>query len=229
MKAVLPNIDLNDPNVTNALLQNASMLKQPAPTSARDAAPSSAAAQGKTGNEAEKDSLLESMVQDTGSLDLDDEGHYDFHGHSSGMVFLQRLRQQFGDMLGQAEGIGTMLAKPRYYIPKFNYIDSPKSSSVESPFDPSGSVHAELPPREQGKYFCELSMSDACSLMRFIHKPTLRKMFDKIYDTPDHEWGNEEHQYLPLLFGLMAVGTMFAAPDDSKFQREGYAGGIENG
>ena len=170
------------------------------------------------------------MVQDTGTLALDDQGLWDFHGHSSGMVFLQRLRQQFGDMLGQAEGMGSMLAKPRHYLPK-NWpvvpVESPRSMS-DTPSEWS-SVHADLPPKEQGMYFCELMMGDACSLMRFMHKPTLWKMFHRIYDRPEAEWGNEEHRYLPLLFALMAVGTMFAKSEDSKFKKEGYAGSIDNG
>ena len=222
MKACFPNIDLNDPNIANTLLQGGPALKPQA-----EAAPS-ATAQGKAAVEGERDSLLESMVQDTGSLDLDDEGHWDFHGHSSGMVFLQRLRQQLGDMFPQAEGSGTMLAKPRHYVPKSFSIDSPKSTS-ESPFDANSTSAVELPPKEQGKYFCELSMGDACSLMRFIHKPTLWQMFDRVYDTPENQWGNEEHRYLPLIFALMAVGTMFATSRDSRFRKEGYAATLDDG
>ena len=167
------------------------------------------------------------MVQDTGSLDLDDEGHWDFHGHSSGMVFLQRLRQQFGDMLGSVDGIGTMLAKPRYFTTTPNVFDSPKSS--DSPLDFSGPVNVELPDKEHGYRLCELTMSDACSLMRFLHKPTFWKMFHKIYNTPFEMWGNEEHRYLPLLYALMAVGTMFAKDEDSMLQKEGYVAGLNDG
>ena len=222
LKTLLPGIDLNDPNIASTLLQGAPVPKPPS-----SAAPS-APTQNKAPSETERDSLLESMVQDTGSLDIDDEGHWDFHGHSSGMVFLQRLRQQFGDMLGQAEGIGTMLAKPRHFVSRSFTFDSPKSAS-ESPFDLTGSLSAELPPKEQGIYFCQLSMGDACSLMRFMHKPTLWNMFHRIYDTPESQWGNEEHRYLPLLFALMAVGTMFATCEDSKFQEEGYAASLDDG
>ena len=224
VNALVPNVDLNDPNIVNTLCQKIPQVKalsnepQPYP------GPIS-----KSGNEGKEDSLLESMVQDTGSLQLDDQGQWDFHGHSSGMVFLQRLRQQFGDMLGQADGIGTGLAKPRHYLPKAYHIESPKSMSIsESPSEWS-MVHADLPPKEEGKHLCELMLSDACSLMRFMHKPTLWKMFHRIYDTPDSDWGNEEHRYLPLLFALMAVGSMFATSEDSKFQKEGYAGSMDNG
>lgn len=222
LKNLLPNVDLNDPNIATALLQSAPQLKPP--SNAIPPAP----AQAKSGGEGEGDSLLESMVQDTGSLDLDDQGRWDFHGHSSGMVFLQRLRQQFGDMLGQAESINTMMAKPRHYLGQIYAIDSPKSAS-DSPCDHWSSVHIDLPPKDEGMYLCELTMSNACSLMRFMHKPTLFKHFHRIYDTPDSQWGNEEHRYLPLLFALMAVGTMFANSNDSKFQQEGYAGSIDNG
>lgn len=181
----------------------------------------------KSQTESERDSLLESMVKDTGSLDLDDEGHWDFHGHSSGMVFLQRLRQQFGEMFGNAEGLTTMLAKPRYFGSMTGAYESPQA--VESPFDLSGTPGFDLPSKEVAYQLCDLTMSDACSLMRFMHKPTFWTMFDRIYDTSPDSWGIEEHRYLPLLYALLAVGTMFAKGEDSKLQTEGYSSGLDTG
>ena len=174
-------------------------------------------------NEHERDSLLESMVKDTGSLDIDDDGHWDFHGHSSGMVFLKRLRQQFGDMLGQAEGIGTMLAKPRHFETMKHHLDSPRAA--DSPME----VDCDLPAKEYARYLCGLAMGDACSLMRFMHRPTFWLAFQRIYDTPTEQWENEEHRNLPLLYAMLAVGSMFAKESDSKFQEQGYMGTLDNG
>jgi hypothetical protein len=219
LKAFVPNLDLNDPNVTNGIAPNIPPPKPP-PAQPNTTPPKI--------TDSEKDSLLESMVKDTGSLDLDDEGHWDFHGHSSGMVFIQRLKQQFGDVWGSHEVHGSMLAKPKHFVPSPQvFVDSPRSS--DSPMEPSGITHADLPPKEQGYLLCDLTMNDACSLMRFMHKPTFWNMFDKIYNTTPDQWSNEEHRYLPLLYALMAVGTMFAKDEDSQLQKEGYTSSLDNG
>lgn len=56
----------------------------------------------------EKDPMLESMVSNTGSLDLDEEGNLDFHGHSSGRIFLCKMRSQLGELIGKPEAIPLM-------------------------------------------------------------------------------------------------------------------------
>ena len=43
---------------------------------------------------------LRSMIESTGQLDIDESGNLDFHGGSSGAVFVRRMREQFGDLLG---------------------------------------------------------------------------------------------------------------------------------
>lgn len=43
-----------------------------------------------------KESLLETFPGDTGHLDLDDHKKWDYHGPTSGIFFVQRLRKQLG-------------------------------------------------------------------------------------------------------------------------------------
>ena len=167
------------------------------------------------------------MVQHTGTLDLDEQGQYDFHGHSSGMVFLQRLRQQFGDLMGEAEGHGSPLAKPRHFTPMSQVLDSPQS--IESPTDASSSPMMDLPPKAVARQHCEAALDDAFALMRFIHRPTFFSVFDQIYEVPAEAWGNEEHRYLPLLYALMSTGTMFAKDEKSQLSTEGYGSMAEQG
>ena len=220
-------MDLNKPNLGVAFPPGCGLPPGPvsqSPQPVPQPAPSEPPAQEQ---HADKDSLLESMVQHTGSLDLDEEGHWDFHGHSSGMVFLQRLRQQIGDLMGEAEGHGSALAKPRHFTPPPQVFESPRAS--ESPRDPAVSLVADLPPKEHALEFCEVALDDACALLRFVHRPTFFTMFHQIYDKPPEQWGNEEHRYLPLLYGLMSVGSMFAKNVNSKLGIEGYTTIIDYG
>ena len=169
------------------------------------------------------------MIQHTGSLDLDDRGRWDFHGHSSGMVFLQRLRQQFGDLMGEAEGHGSALAKPRHFTPPPQVLDSPRSQNTASADSPSVADSsavaplADLPSKAVGRQYCESALDDALALMRFIHRPTFFALFDRVFDVPLDAWGNEEHRALPLIYAVMSVGTMFAQDERSRLLTEGYS------
>lgn len=168
----------------------------------------------------EKDSMLESMVQHTGSLDLDDQGNWDFHGHSSGMVFVQRLREQFGDLMGVPERQGTSLSKAQHGgLP--HIYESPKSA--DSPAEPGSNLKDELPSKKCARSLCDLALNDACALMRFLHLPTFWKIFDRVYDTPYEDWGSEEHRNLPLIYALLSIGYLFGKDANSKLFVQGYA------
>ena len=175
------------------------------------------------GGNPEKDPMLESMVQSTGSLDLDDRGHWDFHGHSSGMIFLRRLKEQFGDLMGAAEGHGAIFQQSK---PLTQVFDSP-SSVADSPANTFPEV--ELPSKECGFELCRSALDDGCALMRFVHKPTFYAMLERIYSTPIEQYTNEENKYLPLVYATMAVGFLFTTNENSKLQKEGYANATDHG
>lgn len=175
--------------------------------------------------EAEKDSL-ELMVENTGQLDLDDRGHWDFHGHSSGLVFLRQLREQFGDLIGSTEGRTTaFMRKTRAHSQVF---DSPKSAA-DSPMDTNLPNTQDLPPRDCAEQLCSNSLNDACALMGFVHQPTFYAMFNRIYTTPPENFGNEENSFLPLLYVVLALGCLFDKTEHSNLERRGYESAIDHG
>ncbi|MCJ1400972.1 hypothetical protein MMC11_004183 [Xylographa trunciseda] len=228
LRTVLPDVDLDDPKLPNAISPNLHLSASSKPriqggTGARSAGTASTAVA--TNAEVEKDSLLESMVQRTGSLDLDDRGYWDFHGHSSGLVFLRRMRQQFGDLMGEAEGYGStfLLNRPeaRVFESPKSATDSPRSSNIPNTYD--------LPPRDCARELCENALDDACALMRFVHQPTFYAMFDRVYDVPPEQYGNEEHRYLPLVYSVLALGSLFAKSENSKLEVEGYESATDRG
>lgn len=213
LRTYLPNVDLNDPNIDAAIQQgrlasNAKDLSQnvPAGATSGDASPP---------NKSEKDAQLRSMIASTGHLDLDESGHWDFRGGSSGTVFVRRMREQFGGLLGTDHN---SLMLPRIPRPAAmpSMFDSPRSSA-ESPLEPGLPNTMDLPSRETAKVLCVNSLNKACSLLRFVHQPTFYEMFDRIYDVPVENFGDEENRFLPLLYVTLALGCMFHSDlaDDS--------------
>lgn len=177
-------------------------------------------AQDGSAGEAGLDSLLESMVRSTGQLDLDEQGHFEYHGHSSGLSFVRRMREQLGDVLGP-EGQGTPFVKSR---PMQSVYDSPRSSA-ESPFD-TVPTH-DLPSREVALELCDIAVNDATALMRFVHWPTFEKKVHRAYDTPADQYGNEENTFLPLLYATLSLGTLFSKTDNGAREQKGYTSALD--
>ena len=228
LKTVLPDVDLDDPKLANAISPNLHLAAGARPrtqggTSVRSAGTASTVTAGNA--EVEKDSLLESMVQRTGSLDLDDRGHWDFHGHSSGLIFLRRMREQFGDSMGEVEGYGSTFLQNR---PEARVFESPRSAT-DSPMGSNVPNVHDLPSKACGRELCRNALDDACALMRFVHQPTFYTMFDRVYDVPPDQYGNEEHRYLPLVYSVMALGSLFAKSENSKLEVEGYESATDRG
>ncbi|KAI5301064.1 hypothetical protein KEM56_002003, partial [Ascosphaera pollenicola] len=218
LKVFLPDLNLDDPKLDVSTLQN--RLGQV--RTERDGSPASASRSETTEitndqpkpeavNPAEgnDEGLLESMLDQAGSLDLDDEGHWDYHGQSSGIIFMQQLRK-FGNILPDKP---FKMQRPEDHV-------SPGKAPSESP---SGEMNisplSDLPPRDVTFKLCEHALGDACTVMRFMHKPTFYAKIDKIYDTPPEQFTNEEHSMLPLLYLTVACGCLFG---NSEIEKMGY-------
>src|SRR2546429_2128338 len=76
LRSLLPGIDLDDPRYDARSIDQ--IIESEKNKSTR---PKAIEAEEPKAND---DPQLTSMVESTGSLDLDDQGHWDFHGHSSG-------------------------------------------------------------------------------------------------------------------------------------------------
>ena len=234
MKTVLPDVDLDDPNYEAGMPQRIhpavkqeikpADYSQPMPGMLLGIPPANTPPNA----DAEKDSLLESMVENTGLLDIDDQGYWDFHGHSSGLVFLRRMREQFGDLMGKTEGASMPFMKSRSPMSLSLPFESPKSS-VDSPMDSNLPNTQDLPTRDCARKLCQYALDDACALMRFVHQPTFYAMFDRVYDVAPENYGNDENRFLPLLYSALALGCLFAKAETSILQIEGYESAIDQG
>jgi hypothetical protein len=225
IQVLLPDINLDDPRfdahqaeqiIAASKKKRENQASRPAKIVSENKAQTCAADSG-------EESMLESMVDHSGSLDLDDEGHSDYRGHSSGVMFMQRLRRQFGNL---------MVPEPRSPLvksrPMSQVLESPKSIS-DSPLDSNLPPTHDLPPRDVARKLCSNALDDACTIMRFTHQPTFYAMFDRIYDTPPEQFSNDENSFLPLLYVVLAVGCLFGNVDDTTLDLSGYESAIDQG
>lgn len=225
LKTVFPNVDLNDPNI-DALIQQGRQIGNN-----KDVSQSNAAGKSGDGSDSsEHDAHLRSMIESTGQLDLDETGHWDFHGRSSGTVFVRRMREQFGGLLGNdySAPLFPRIPRPNVMTPNF---ESPRSST-ESPMDTGLLNTTDLPSRENARALCEDSLNSASSLLRFIHQPTFYEMFDRIYDNQPEDFGDYENRFLPLLYMTLALGCMFhlePGEDPKNPVQNTYKAGIDQG
>jgi len=179
--------------------------------------------------ETEKDSMLESMVENTGSLDLDDEGHWDFYGHSSGRAFLRKMRDQFGDLMGRSDIYNTNYPSSRSRDQSTQSLTSPATPSISSPVFPRFPTTDELPVKACAISFCTNALDDACAILRFVHQPTFYAMVDRIYDMQPEDLGPEENKFLPLLYSTLALGVLFATNERSQLINNGFDSAIDQG
>ncbi|KAJ8065686.1 hypothetical protein OCU04_006357 [Sclerotinia nivalis] len=221
IKTYLPNINLNDPNIDAAALLQQRQVAPMTPlttSSMPNATPQQP-------HLSEQDAQLRSMIESTGQLDLDERGNWDFHGGSSGTVFIKRLREQFGNLLGSPNLLPKL---PRAQMPPS--FDSPKSFT-DSPYDSGLPNTMDLPTREIAMALCEDSLHCACCLLRFVHEPSFYEMFNRIYDLPPESFGDQEHRFLPLLYMTLALGCMFSSEPSSSTDPDGkkYKSSMDQG
>lgn len=223
VKTVLPGADLNDPKLEVKLQQGLLTVSPAVSSPPNNTIPGPAPFPEQNGAEIPTDAQWESMVRSTGQLDLDEQGHLEYHGHSSGLSFVKRMQEQLGDMMG-LEGHGTPFVKTTR--PLSQVFDSPRSAN-DSPWD-SG---LELPSKEEARALCDNAIEDAGTLLRAVHYPSFLKQLDNIYAASHDEYSNEENIFLPLLYSVLALGTLFARDDvgGQELDNRGYETAIAEG
>jgi len=89
------------------------------------------------------------------------------------------------------------------------------------------SPHQDLPSKEAAKLLCDLAINDASSLLRFVHVPSFSRSLDRMYEISPENYGNDENTFLPLLYAVLAVGSLHAK--DDAIDRKGYKSAIDEG
>lgn len=221
LRSVLPDLNLDDPQLdlhaTEQRLVAAQKDKQSAGSATTNPA-SATAPPPENAQEGGEESLLETMVDNSGCLDRDDQGHWDYHGHTSGIIFVRRLRKQLGAAdvpINRPRGMSQMLESPK--------------SVTGSPQDQTLTPTHDLPTRDIARRLCHNAIDHACSLMRFVHEPSFFAALERVYDVPPEQYTNEENSFIPLLYIVMAVGCLFSDDGAGTLDLAGYEGAIGQG
>jgi hypothetical protein len=145
-------------------------------------------------------------------------------GGSSGTVFVRRMREQMGGLLGDGDRGAPFL--PRLPRPYPAVVFNSPGSTHDSPFESGLPNTIDLPSKEVALHLCDNALNLACSLLCFVHQPSFYRMVDKIYDIPVESYGNEENQFLPLLYVVLALGCLFNLEGNDP---PTYKSGIDHG
>lgn len=216
IRTALPGVELDDPKFDAHSIEQilASAKHKISATTTKSTNPPES-------TESTEEDQLESMITNTGSLDIDDRGNWDYHGNSSGVAFMRKLKPQFGDIT---------LPDPRYLpYPRYSQIlESPKST-YDSPFDAHSPHHADLPPRETALELCRNTLDNCCALMRLVHKPSFYGRLHNLYDKDPEHYTNADRKFLPLLYSVIAVGCLYSKREGSDIGENGYEKAVERG
>lgn len=219
LRKFMPDVDLADPNLDPAIQQEFHNRQR-----ARGHTAKLRAGQADEPRSA-NDAKLITMIDSIGQLDLDDKGGWDFHGTSSGAVFLRRMKDHFRGMLGPMSK-APFLPRPDR-PPGLVALDSP-SPGGNSPFS-AVSSYPELPSKDVARKLCYYSLSCATCLVRIIHVPSFTERFEQIYNRPLDSLNQEDTHFLGLVYAVLALGCMYNNLDDAKPQSGAYKTAIEEG
>lgn len=227
---LIPNLDLNDPGIDAAVAQGwiPGAPGKGRPVASHEPRTQRPSVQPLPGSENKSDTNIEAMMKAVAQLDMDEAGNWDYHGHSSGLSFVRRMREQLGDLMGP-ETVSTPFVKNR---PLSHVLDSPKSvaPSADSPaFSEPTSAATDLPPKHMALETCKGAVDEAAALFRVVHKPSFWQSVDRLYAVPQDQWSNEDHKFLPLFHAALALGHLFSKPDQTTLESGNYESAIQQG
>ena len=165
------------------------------------------------------DSHLEAMVKATGQLDLDEEGNWDYQGHSSGLSFMRGLRQ-FDDMFQIPSDESPSLRH------RTMSHEPPSPSSLSITGSTAGAVNVPLPSKANARILCDSAIIQYSAMLRVVHLPTFYKQMDRLYQVSSENYGTAETSFLPLFYSVLALGKLYSENDIASYDvltDEGYA------
>ncbi|KAG9190926.1 hypothetical protein G6011_09014 [Alternaria panax] len=208
LHVVLPTVDLNDPAI-DAHLQNGLLPQLPQAASRPSVIPVDPRIphhQGLVHNDEQPDSHLEAMVKATGQLDLDEEGNWDYQGHSSGLSFMRGLRQ-FDDMFQIPSDESSSLRH------RTMSHEPPSPSSLSITGSTAGLPTVSLPSQANARILCDSAIIQYSAMLRVVHLPTFYKQMDRLYQVSPENYGTAETSFLPLFYSVLALGKLYSEND----------------
>jgi hypothetical protein len=160
------------------------------------------------------DETLETMINATGVLQIDGMGKSTYRGHCAGLTVLERIQSCCTELLPAYSLDNTQHAALNithaFDFPKVNQRNVRKYDEVTS----------LLPPRVAALRLVTVCLTDACSLMSFVHAPTFHQAVERIYAMRESQEPEEDLTFLPLLFSALALGKVFTSEGCSSDNNE---------
>ncbi|KAL6695329.1 fungal-specific transcription factor domain-containing protein [Trichoderma pleuroticola] len=121
-------------------------------------------------------------------------GEIEFHGTSADRTFMEGLIEKLGDSSMTHQRI-------------------PVDGSVPGLFqsDARSSDEVSLPARDQAVKLVEAAL-DAQVLLHIVHRPSFDFSFNMVYSLEPREYSLKERRFLPLLYAVLAYGSLFVDP-----------------
>ncbi|KAK9467753.1 fungal-specific transcription factor domain-containing protein [Lipomyces arxii] len=175
------------------------------------------------------DPTIESMIASLGRLDVDETGHFDYVGHSSGRLFLQHVRDHFlSDHPDAQLDIGSSSVFSNN-SPQGGYSSGGSSGpNIDSPdysyYQQMAEFRLVLPSKEVAEVLIESVWEQACVVLRFGHRPTFQQRLNDLYATDPDDYTPSQVSFLPLVYCFLAVGVLFTqeVQTDPSMVGEGY-------
>ncbi|RQM06172.1 hypothetical protein DH86_00003288, partial [Scytalidium sp. 3C] len=172
LKSLIPGIDVDDPNLDAAELRKLCTSATQKSFTRDTSSDSGRSSPVSDNSSAEEDSKrLETILELTGTLDLDENGNWDYHGHSSGSLFLWRLGEQFRGLHNNASTSKRHL-ELQPTLRATMMLGDPFSDGYRPALIP-------LPPKETALDLASSTLDDACALMNFVHQGSFYTMFNR--------------------------------------------------
>lgn len=147
---------------------------------------------------------LENMMDGEGCFTAVDESSPIYYGGPSGFRFLEKTQQLFRENSDEGSpGIST------------NAHHSALSRLFDAPLPDrqalaSGvSISQLLPSRATATRLLGVVFEQTYQLLRFIDVPWFHAQTDRIYEMDSPEFSDADHDFLPLLLGVLAIGYLF--------------------
>lgn len=162
----------------------------------------------------ESDTLLDTMIEATGRLEIDNQGRHEYYDRFAGVTFFRRLQEQCGLLLG-----GQL--PNSHDMPSLALLETPEATkaSQRQRLAIVADVVEILPPREAAWNLISIGLVDGCCLTRFVHRPDFDRGFDRVYNLDLECYNDDDLKFLPLLHIMLAIGVLFSCDGAGNLSR----------
>lgn len=162
---------------------------------------------------------------DTDQTDEDTDHHHritkEFYGAPSGLSFLHRTKDFFAHGGEDSERKDTPDSVHTAIVQLF---DAPLPAKQTLHLDVP--VSQLLPPRKAAASLVSVVFSQVFPLFNFLDEDSFQEKTERIYELEPIEYGDSDHDFLPLFYSIIGLGYLFSREAHDK---HGCKGAVSQG